>query len=131
MEDGLLTTHGKKLLMVGLFLWFVAVMIGGEDDPGLIAQQVDASGNGVAGATAYEPAPHSAMKVTQGPTPTSRPSRQDDAALDAWYASSDTASDWGPAPEPQVPQPVDPRPVDESHLVNDAKPLVDAAPEIR
>ncbi len=131
MEDGLLTTHGKKLLMIGLFLWFVAVMIGGEDDPGLIAQQVDASGNGVASAAPFEPAPQSAMKVTQAPSPASRPSRQDDAALDAWYAASDAGSDWGPAPEPQAPQPVEPRPVDESHLINDTQPPVTAAPEVR
>ena len=131
MEDGLLTTHGKKLMMVGLFLWFVAVMIGGEDDPGLLAQQVDASGNGPASAAAYEPAPQDAMKVTQAPSSARRPSRQDDAALDAWYAASDAGSDWGTPPEAQAPQVVEPRPVDESHLINDTQPLVVAAPEVR
>ena len=131
MEDGLLTTHGKKLLMIGLFLWFVAIMIGGEDDPGLLAQQVDASGNGSASAAAYEPAPQGAMKVTQAPSAAPRPSRQDDAALDAWYAASDAGSDWGTPPEPQVPQVVEPRPVDESHLIDDTQPMVVAAPEVR
>ena len=131
MEDGLLTTHGKKLLMIGLFLWFVAVMIGGEDDPGLLAQQVGASGNGSASASAYEPAPQDVMKVTQAPSAAPRPSRQDDAALDAWYAASEAGSDWGTPPEPQAPQVVEPRPVDESHLINDTQPLVVAAPEVR
>lgn len=131
MEDGLLTTHGKKLMMVGLFLWFVAIMIGGEDDPGLIAQQVDASRNGAASAAAYEPAPQNAMKVTQAPSPASRPSRQDDAALDAWYAASDAGSDWGSPPEPQTPTPVEPAPADESHLINDAQPSISPSQEVR
>ena len=131
MEGGLLTTHGKKLLMIGLFLGIVAVMIGGEDNPGLIAQQVDAPGNGVASALPYEPARQGDMKVTHGPPPTFRPNKQDNAALDAWYAASDTEGDWGPGPEPQAPQPMEPRPVDESHLINDTQPLVVAAPEVR
>ena len=131
MEDGVLTTHGKKLLMVGLFLWFVAVLIGGEDDPGIIAQQVEASNNGVASTAAFEPVQQNAMKVTQGPPPAARRSRQDDAALDAWYAASDAPGETAMKPEPQVPTPVEPSPVDESHLINDTQPLVSAAPEIR
>ncbi len=131
MEDGVLTTHGKKLLMVGLFLWFVAVLIGGEDDPGIIAQQVEASDNGMATTAAFEPAQQSAMKVTQGPPPAARRSRQDDAALEAWYASSDAPGEAALQSEPQVPALVEPSPVDESHLINDTQPLVSAAPEIR
>ena len=131
MEDGVLTTHGKKLLMVGLFLWFVAVLIGGEDDPGIIAQQVEASNNGMASTAGYEPVQQSAMQVTQGPPPAARRSRQDDAALDAWYAASDAQDPVTMQPEPQVPTPFEPTPVDESHLINDAKPMVDAAAEIR
>ena len=131
MESGLFTNQGKKLMMVGLFLWFVAVMIGGEDDPGIIAQQVSASENGIASTAGYEPVQQSAMKVTQGPPPVARRSRQDDAALDAWYAASDAPGEAATQPEPQVPTPVEPSPVDESHLINDTQPLVSAAPEIR
>ena len=56
MEDGLFTNQGKKLLFVALFLVLVAMLVGGEDDPGMIAQISDSNPHPT-GPQAYAPPP--------------------------------------------------------------------------
>ena len=118
MEDGLFTNQGKKLLFVALFLVLVAALVGGEEDPGMIAQISDKDGAqgaptaGIASTNAY-----SEPEVTvRDPRPVERPSASD-TSLDDWYAEA------GPS------EPVDPQPVDESYLINDTQPSVSADPQ--
>ncbi|QYJ07115.1 hypothetical protein [Qipengyuania flava] len=120
MEDGLFTKQGKKLLMIGVFLWFVAALVGREEDPGVIANL--AEDGSAPSATAAAPMPVVAQpsaSVVRKPAPA--PRRQD-PGLSSWYAEADSG---GGAMEPT---PVAPTPVDNSHLVNDARPIAAAAP---
>ncbi|QPC98523.1 hypothetical protein [Qipengyuania soli] len=118
MEDGLFTNQGKKLLFVAIFLVLVAALVGGEEDPGMIAQISDQEGTqsaptaSVASASTYsEP-----EVVVRDPRPVERPSASD-TSLEDWYAEA------GPS------EPVDPQPVDESYLINDTQPAVSAEPQ--
>ena len=116
MEDGLFTNQGKKLLFVALFLVLVAMLVGGEEDPGMIAQISD---NNVAAAPQpYAPpvAQPPEAPVVRAPRRIDRPDRND-ASLADWYAEA--------APS----EPIDPQPVDESYLINDTQPAVSAAPQ--
>lgn len=116
MEDGLFTNQGKKLLFVAIFLVLVVALVGGEEDPGMIAQISDQE--------AAQAAPHASVAstysepevVVRDPRPVERPSASD-MSLSDWYAES------GPS------EPVDPQPVDESHLINDTQPAVSAEPQ--
>ncbi|MBX7494410.1 hypothetical protein K3172_00915 [Qipengyuania sp. 6B39] len=120
MEDGLFTKQGKKLLMVGIFLVVVASLVGGEDNPGLLAEVSEQEAGLDQPPPAYQVPPAGQMAVSQSPVSSPRPQvRQDDSALDAWYASA--------APV----EPLDPQPVDESHLIDDTQPFVSAEPEVR
>lgn len=118
MEDGLFTNQGKKLLFVGIFLVLVAALVGGEEDPGMIAQVADENG------TAQSPATYPGNSVNlaepeavvRDPRPMNR-SPADDTRLEDWYAEA------GPT------EPVDPQPADESHLINDTQPAVSAEPQ--
>ena len=122
MEDSLFSNQGKKLLMVGLFLWCVASLVGGEDNPGVLAEQVGKGQVDTAAGMAFEPehATATAMQATTAP-------RQDDSDLNAWYAATPDPMEAAP----QEPEPFVPQPVDESHLINDTKPFVSVAPEVR
>ena len=118
MEDGLFTNQGKKLLFVAIFLVLVAALVGGEEEPGLIAQISDQEGApsaptaSVASTSSYsEP-----EVIVRNPRPVERPSAGE-TSLEDWYAES------GPA------EPVDPQPVDESYLINDTQPAVSAEPQ--
>ncbi len=116
MEDGVFTNQGKKLLFVALFLVLVAMLVGGEDDPGMIAQISDSNPH-PSGPQAYSPQPmEDEGPVIRNPRPVER-SSDNDMSLDEWYA------DAGPV------APVDPQPVDESHLINDTQPAVSAEPQ--
>lgn len=116
MEDGVFTNQGKKLLFVALFLVLVAMLVGGEEDPGMIAQIGD--NNVVAAPQAYAPPAVEAHEapVVRAPRRIDRPERND-ASLEDWYAEAAPA------------EPVDPQPVDESYLINDAQPIVSAEPQ--
>jgi hypothetical protein len=112
MDDGLPPGVLKKLAMVGLFLLAVLLLVGGEDDPGLIGQL----GDGAPGAADYDE-PRDTEIVSSSPEPPP-PARRPDPSLSAWYAESDTS---GPA----EPTPFTPAPLDDSYLINDAAPTVD------
>ncbi|MFA6218974.1 MAG: hypothetical protein WC692_04245 [Erythrobacter sp.] len=116
MEDGLFTHQGKKLMLIGFFLWCVAMLIGDEDDPGMIAQVSEGGADGLVShepgvdEQAYVPPPQAARVEARPPQ---------DASLDAWYAEA--------APN----EVVNPEPVDESHLIDDTQPVVSAEPQVR
>jgi hypothetical protein len=116
MEDGLFTNQGKKLMLIGIFLWGVAMLIGGEEDPGMIAQVSEGGAEGMAlhgpeaGAPAYPPSPQEARVQSQS---------QQDPSLAAWYAEA--------APN----EAVSPDPVDESHLIDDTVPAVSTDPIVQ
>ena len=108
MDDGLPPGLLKKLALVVLFLIGVVILVGGENDPGVIARLSDAPpGQGEFADRAPEPL-----------IDTDVPARR---ALSAWYAED---APTGPAtPEPFVPEPFD-----DSYLIEDAEPLVGARP---
>ncbi|WP_341711550.1 hypothetical protein [Erythrobacter sp.] len=116
MEDGLFTNQGKKLMLVGIFLWGVAMLIGGEDDPGVIAQVGEDGANGLVAQDSGHNQQASAP-LPQAARVQSRP--QQDPALADWYAEA------GPV------EPVEPEPVDESHLINDTVPAVSTEPLVQ
>jgi hypothetical protein len=120
MEDGLFSKQGKKLLMIGIFLWFVAALVGREEDPGVIANLAEDGSQPSASVSAPVPvaAPPSAAVVHR---PAPAPRRQD-PGLSAWYAEADDTSGG------VEPQPLEPAPVDNSHLINNAKPIGTAEP---
>ena len=114
MNDGPFAKQGKKLLFIGIFLVLVMALVGREDDPGVIANLAEGSGGPVP--SNYQPVdllpPGSAPMRPPAPVPA--PS---DPGLSEWYAEAD--SDTGAVePEPFVPAPID-----NSHLVNDARPI--------
>ncbi|MEX0341573.1 MAG: hypothetical protein AB3N06_03215 [Erythrobacter sp.] len=109
MPSGLL----KKLALVGAFLVAVALLVGGEDDPGVIGQLGDAAPV----EDTSSPAPRDARTGEAQ----SRQSGENDRSLSAWYAESEAT---GPA----HPEPFKPAPIDHSHLISDAQPMVDTAP---
>tara|TARA_B100000700_G_C14567764_1_gene634170 strand:+ start:54 stop:455 length:402 start_codon:yes stop_codon:yes gene_type:complete len=111
MAGHVIAGHGKKLIVIGLFLVLVLILVGGEDDPGVIGGLADADAPVVA---------EDELAVAQTPSPPP-PARREDPALSSWYSQS---ADSGAA----IPQPVVPTPVDDSHLINDAKPMVSVGP---
>lgn len=111
MEQGLSSGIVKKLALAGAFLVAVALLIGGEDNPGVIGQLGDAVPVG-----RQAPAAQPATGIER-PAPSARQSPRNDQALSAWYAESETT---GPA----APEAFQPAPIDHSHLINDAKPIV-------
>jgi len=114
MEDGLFTNQGKKLMLIGIFLWGVAMLIGGEEDPGMIAQVSEGGAEGIASHGSANDAP------TYTPPPQAvRIQPQQDPSLAAWYAEA--------APN----EAVSPDPVDESHLINDTVPAVSTDPIVQ
>lgn len=101
----------KKLALVGAFLVAVALLIGGEDNPGVIGQLGDAPP--IEGrAAGAQPA-----SGDEWPGPGTRQVQRNDQALSTWYAENDTT---GPA----NPQPFEPETIDHSHLTGDAMPMV-------
>jgi hypothetical protein len=116
MEDGLFTNQGKKLLLIGFFLWCVAMLIGGEDDPGMIAKVSEGGAGEMVshdagnGPPANGPPPQAARVQSRSRT---------DTSLEAWYAEA------GPG------EAVSPDPVDESHLINDTQPAVTTDPVVQ
>ncbi|MEZ5681304.1 MAG: hypothetical protein R3E14_08400 [Erythrobacter sp.] len=116
MEDGLFTNQGKKLLFIALFLVLVAALVGGEDDPGMIAQLSDGNAKAVAPKGFTPPPEHQQNVVVRNPRPAARNDRNN-TSLEDWYAEA--------APS----EPLDPEPVDESYLINDTQPAVSAAPQ--
>jgi hypothetical protein len=116
MEDGLFTNQGKKLMLIGIFLWGVAMLIGGEEDPGMIAQVSEGGAEEMthhgpaSGAPAYPPPPQ-ATRV--------QPQTQQDPSLAAWYAEATPS------------EAVSPDPVDESHLIDDTVPAVSTDPIVQ
>ncbi|WP_421993262.1 hypothetical protein [Qipengyuania sp.] len=113
MDHEFSTGLAKKLAIVAIFLVAVALLVGGEDNPGVIGQLGDVPPDERAAAVASP-----AARSGQVRTPRSR---EDDRSLSAWYAESESA---GPA----EPQPFQPTPIDHSHLVNDAQPMIESAP---
>jgi hypothetical protein len=116
MTGNLITGQGKKLVVIAVFLVIVALLVGGEDDPGMIGE--------LAETTSFNPVPDNASEfahpVEDAPGRKAALSRQD-SSLTSWYAQSESTG-------AVVPEPVEPTPVDDSHLINDAKPLVSASP---
>lgn len=117
MEDGLFTNQGKKLMFIALFLVLVAALVGGEDDPGMIAQISDGSAQAEQ-PQAYSPPPSYREEgpVVRNPRRTDRPD-PNSTSLEDWYAETAPA------------EPLDPQPVDESYLINDTQPAVSAEPQ--
>lgn len=110
----------KKLALVGVFLLAVLLLVGGEEDPGLIGRLGEATPANLAARQASEPA---GSVPAPPPPPRRAPRQQESRSLSAWYAES-------VADGPAEPAPVAPAPLDESHLINDARPFVDAGPMI-
>ena len=115
MENAALLRQGKKLGMLVAFLAAIAFLVGGEDNPGMLAQ----ISKDKADAAPSEP------KAYYAPAPVV--SQQGDAAdseqlsLDDWYAEV--------APtEPMEPEARAPEPIDDSHLIDDTEPLVGTDP---
>ena len=108
------------IALVPLAVWFVAALVGREEDPGVIANLAEDGSAPSASAAAPMPvAVQPSASVVRKPAPA--PRRQDPGLSD-WYAEADSG---GGAMEPT---PVAPAPVDNSHLVNDARPIVSANP---
>lgn len=110
MEDSVLFKQRKKLIVIALFLVGVMLMIGGEDDPGMIGQVQDTA---LAG-DELTSAPQVGSRTLSSPQMPEQ--LEETPELDAWY--SQTASD-GPA---------EPAPVNDDHLINDTTPMINAAP---
>ena len=115
MEKAALLRQGKKLGMLVAFLATIAFLVGGEDNPGMLAQISKDQG---------KPVP-SEPEVYYAPTPVaSQQSGETDRerlSLDDWYAEV--------APgEPTDPEPLAPEPIDDSHLIDDTEPLVSTEP---
>ncbi|MCP2017877.1 MAG: hypothetical protein OSA41_14830 [Erythrobacter sp.] len=118
MDNGLPPGVLKKLAMVGLFLLAVLLLVGGEDDPGLIGQL----GDGAPGDAGYGE-PRQTEVVSSSPEPPPPARRGPDPSLSAWYAESETS---GPA----EPAPFTPAPLDDSYLINDAAPTIDTSTSV-
>ncbi len=114
MAGDLFAGQGKKLIAIGLFLVLVAVLVGGEDNPGVIGGLADADVTIPANTTSSAP-----VEQVSAPPP---PVRSDDPELSSWYARSESSG----AVDPEPVQPITP---DNSHLINDARPLVSTSPE--
>ena len=114
MEDGLPPGLIKKLTLVGVFLVAVMLLVGREEDPGVIGQIGEDGPDAIVQGSAPSP-----EDVRQPPEPRAEPvQRPQQGSLSSWYAESFES---GPAtPEPFVPQPQD-----DSHLINDARPITD------
>ncbi len=80
MENAALARIGKKLGLFVAFLAAIAVLIGGEDNPGMLAQVSKERGQ----ATASTPPVYSAPVPTSESRPASGDSEQ--LTLDDWYA---------------------------------------------
>lgn len=116
MEDGLFTNQGKKLLFVALFLVLVASLIGGEDNPGMIAQ-IGEENRADAPQGFTPPTEHQQRgPVVRDPRPVAR-NTSNESSLQDWYAEAAPSA------------PLDPQPVDESYLINDTQPMVGAQPQ--
>ncbi|MBX7481512.1 hypothetical protein [Qipengyuania qiaonensis] len=108
--------QGKKLIAIGVFLVLVTILVGGEEDPGVIGDLAEiGSPPGTTADVAQLPSP--VERFDSSPATASR----EDSGLSSWYAQSDSSGAVDP-------QPVQPSPVDDSHLINDAKPLVSTDP---
>ena len=113
MEESIFRTQRKKLIVIGLFLLAIALAVGREDEPGMVAQIAEQEGvPSSAAATASQ-----SVDPVADYTPAE--SRQDDD-LASWYASAG-------ANDP----PADTAPEDKSHLINDTRPLVSTDPLIQ
>lgn len=110
----------RKLALVGLFLLVVLVLVGREEDPGLIGRLGEAPPADIAVKQVAQPS----RAVPASPPPPRRAARHEDSrALSAWYAESVADSSAGPTP-------IAPAPQEDSHLINDARPLVVAGPMV-
>jgi len=110
METELLTRQGKKLLLIALGLLGVAMLVGGEDDPGVLTE-ISAT---PPKRTHAEPPPQFSPAAQESiGIPTPPPS---DPNLDSWYAQAGST------------RVVDPTPETDDFLVNDTRPLMDTEP---
>lgn len=120
MEDGPIPRHGKKLVALALFLGAVALLVGGEEDPGIVAQIGESPETFAAPASAP-------VAAIEQPVRRAEPERRAaDPALDAWYAEATAVAPQTPAPE--APAPETPAPIDERHLIDDTRPAVTTEP---
>ena len=114
MEDGLPPGLIKKLALVGVFL--VAVSDAGGARRGSGGDRPDRrKRRPMLSYRAFAPSPETLIDPEPRAEPVQRPQQ---GSLSSWYAESVRS---GPAtPEPFVPQPQD-----DSHLINDARPITD------
>ncbi|MDG6079147.1 hypothetical protein E3U23_08070 [Erythrobacter litoralis] len=112
MESELLAKHYKKLLAIAALLVGVAMLVGGEENPGVLTDISNKGLSGSANATmAAPPLPE------PQPLPSEMPVR--DPALDSWYSQSASS----PPPQP-IPESVDsPTPSDVRPLPIDLEPV--------
>ena len=112
METSVFTKQRKKLIMIGLFLLSVVFMVGREEDPGMLQQIAEQTGEQTQGPPVAQPG---APVQPQASAP--RPQVRQDPALDDWYAQAGTLN-----------APMKPSPQDNSWLINDTEPLVSTEP---
>ncbi|MXO97103.1 hypothetical protein GRI34_11815 [Erythrobacter aquimaris] len=112
METSVFTKQRKKLVMIGLFLLSVVLMVGREDDPGMLQQIAEQTND-----QAQPPAAAQTSAPTQQRASAPRPQVRQDPALDDWYAQAGTLN-----------APMEPSPQDNSWLINDTEPLVSTEP---
>ena len=110
METELFMRQGKKLLPIAVLLFGVAMLVGGEDDPGVLTE---ISGAPPKRAQAAPPPQFSPAVQQRIATPAPPPS---DPNLDSWYAQAGST------------EIVDPTPATDDFLVNDTRPLMDTEP---
>ena len=105
-----LPRHAKKLTMIAIGLVAIALLVGGEDNPGLLPQMAQDGSR----MDRVSETPPSDMAEPPARIETAQP--PEGSALSDWYANS-------------TPPPADDTvPVDESHLINDTQPLVTTDP---
>ena len=113
MEDGLPPGLIKKLALVGVFLVAVMLLVGREEDPGVIGQIGEDGPDAIVQGNAPP------ENVRQPPEARAEPAqRPQQGSLSSWYAES-------VEPGPATPEPFVPQPQDDSHLINDARPITD------
>lgn len=112
MEASVFTKQRKKLVMIGLFLLSVVLMVGREEDPGMLQQIAEQTGD----QTQPQPVAQSGAPVQQQAA-APRPQVRQDPALDEWYSQAGTLN-----------APMEPSPQDNSWLINDTEPLVSTEP---
>ncbi len=111
MADGWLLKQRKKLLFAAMIIVSAIILVGEEDDPGMVAQLHEGSPTTAPGS---ETGP--ALPVQAEAAPMMQGDDESQVELTDWYSQA------GPLPAEE------PAPIDDGHLVTDTTPFVSADP---